>query len=75
MFILRIGAHQKQQNILKLYLFYVTMSCHYELTFPALRKDIHKWAKNNSNGMHLDKLRNVTKTKQFCTHAGTPMHP
>ena len=38
MFILRIGAHQKRQNILKLHLFYVTMSCRDELTFPAFRK-------------------------------------
>lgn len=45
MFILRNGAHQKRQNILKLHLFYVKMSSRDELTFPALRKGVLKWAK------------------------------
>ena len=40
MFILRIGAHQKRQNILKLHLFYVKMNSRGELTFPALRKGV-----------------------------------
>ena len=42
---LQIGAHQKRQNILKLHLFYATMNCRDELTFPAFRKGVHQWEK------------------------------
>ena len=41
MFILKIGAHQKRQNVLKLHLFYARIKCRGELGFPTYRKGVH----------------------------------